>query len=104
MLRGIILISENTVAAQSKLDLILHPVRLRILMALAGNDMTTQELTRLVGDVPASSIYRHVNRLIAGGLIEVVAERQVRGTVEKTLRATTSASIGAEEAKAMSAD
>jgi DNA-binding transcriptional ArsR family regulator len=91
-------------ATQSKLDLMLHPVRLRILLALAGAELTTQQLARRLGDVPASSIYRHINRMIAAGLIDVVAERPVRGTVEKTLRLSSGAQIGLEEAQAMSMD
>lgn len=91
-------------ATQSKLDVLLHPVRLRILLALAGSELTTQQLAQSLGDVPASSVYRHVNRLIAGGLVDVVAERPVRGTIEKTLRVTADAQIGPQEAQTMSAD
>ncbi len=89
---------------ESKLDLMLHPVRLRVVLALAGTELTTHALVRSLGDVPASSVYRHVNLLITAGLVEVVAERPVRGTVEKTLRVTAGAHIGAEEARAMSAE
>jgi DNA-binding transcriptional ArsR family regulator len=91
-------------AKQSKLDLMFHPVRLRIVLALAGTELTTRELAERLGDVPASSVYRHVNRLIAAGFIEVVAHRPVRGTVEKTLRVSAGTYIGPEEARTMSAD
>ncbi|HZG69221.1 MAG TPA: helix-turn-helix domain-containing protein [Herpetosiphonaceae bacterium] len=89
---------------ESKLDLMLHPVRLRLVLALSGTELTTHQLVRSLGDVPASSVYRHVNLLIAAGLVEVAAERPVRGTVEKTLRVTAGAHIGAEEARAMTAE
>lgn len=91
-------------ATQSKLDLMLHPVRLRILLALAGSELTTQQLAQSLGDVPASSVYRHVNRLITAGLIDIVAERPVRGTIEKTLRVSVDAQIGPREAQTMSAE
>jgi hypothetical protein len=66
-------------------DLLLHPVRLRIVEAFLGDrSLTTSELRAELSDVPASSLYRHVGRLVDGGVLSVVAERPVRGTVERT--------------------
>lgn len=90
---------------KSRTDLITHPVRLRILMALAGFERTPQQISAALDDVPASSIYRHLQILLDAGVVEVVGERQVRGAVEKTLRVSTGAAdIDAEQAGAMSAD
>ncbi len=89
----------------TKRDLITHPVRLRILMSLAGLERTPQQIVAALDDVPASSIYRHLQILLDARLLEVVAERRVRGTVEKTLRVVQHAArIGETEAAAMSAD
>lgn len=94
-----------TKSNKSKLDLITHPVRLRILMTLAGLERTPQQIAAALDDVPASSIYRHLQILLDAGVVEVVSERQVRGAVEKTLRvANGAADIGAEQAGTMSAD
>lgn len=66
-------------------DLLLHPVRLRILQAFLGDRaLTTSQLSAELADVPAASLYRHVARLVAGGVLQVVAERRVRGAVERT--------------------
>lgn len=66
-------------------DLILHPVRLRILQAfLGGRRLTTGDLARELPDVPQAGLYRHVSRLAEGGVLAVVGERQVRGAVERT--------------------
>lgn len=66
-------------------DLLLHPVRLRILQAFLGDRaLTTAQLSAELSDVPAASLYRHVARLVAGGVLQVVAERRVRGAVERT--------------------
>ena len=73
----------------TKLELMTHPVRLRILLALAGQSRTTQQIAAVLDDVPTSSLYRQIQRVLDAGLIEVVAERPVRGTVEKTLRLVT---------------
>jgi DNA-binding transcriptional ArsR family regulator len=64
-------------------DLVLHPVRMRIIMALKGREMTPQQLAETLGDVPLATLYRHINRLSEAGVLELVAERRVRGTLEK---------------------
>lgn len=82
--------SENSMkkqpTGQAKLDLVTHPVRLRILLLLAGSEQTPGGIVAALNDVPASSVYRHLHILQDAGLLEVVAERRVRGAVEKTLR------------------
>jgi Helix-turn-helix domain len=66
-------------------DLLLHPVRLRIVQAFLGDRaLTTSQLSGELADVPAASLYRHVSRLVAAGVLQVVAERRVRGAVERT--------------------
>ena len=66
-------------------DLLLHPVRLRILQAFLGDRaLTTAQLSAELSDVPAASLYRHVARLVQAGALQVVAERRVRGAVERT--------------------
>lgn len=42
-------------------------------------------------DVPPASLYRHVARLVDAGVLAVVAERRVRGAVERTHVLRTSA-------------
>jgi DNA-binding transcriptional ArsR family regulator len=84
--------------ANSKADLILHPVRMRVLMALAGREMTAQALAAALADVPHATLYRHINRLTAAGLLTVVEVRPVRGTTEKVYALNQGASsLGADE-------
>lgn len=64
-------------------ELALHPVRIRILSALAGTRMTTQDLVALLPDIPHATLYRHLATLVKAGLIEVVDQRRVRGAVER---------------------
>jgi DNA-binding transcriptional ArsR family regulator len=66
--------------ATSRADLILHPVRMRLLVALARRQLTAGQLTELLPDVPQATLYHHLTR---AGLLHVVSERPVRGTVEK---------------------
>src|SRR5437764_9823836 len=87
-------------------DLLLHPVRLRILKAFLGDRaLTTSQLAAELNDVPAGSLYRHVALLTKAGVLQVVAERRVRGAVERTytLRLL-AAQAGLAEAAAMTPD
>lgn len=65
-------------------DLLLHPIRLRIVQTLVGFPMTPLQLKERLGDVPQATLYRHINDLADGGLLEVVGERPIRGGVERT--------------------
>jgi DNA-binding transcriptional ArsR family regulator len=87
-------------------DLLLHPVRLRILQAFLGDRaLTTAQLSAALSDVPAASLYRHVARLVAGGALQVVAERRVRGAVERTYVLRQAASrVRLDEIASMSTD
>jgi DNA-binding transcriptional ArsR family regulator len=67
-------------------DLLLHPVRLRIVQALVKRPMTAGGLKEVLGNVPQATLYRHIKALENGGMLDVIAERQVRGTVERTYR------------------
>jgi DNA-binding transcriptional ArsR family regulator len=87
-------------------DLLLHPVRLRIVEAFLGDRaLTTSVLAAELADVPPASLYRHVARLVDAGVLAVVAERRVRGALERTyVLRLTAAAIGLDEVAAMSAD
>lgn len=87
-------------------DLLLHPVRLRIVQAFLGDRaLTTTELSAELSDVPAASLYRHVARLVAADVLQVVAQRRVRGAVERTyVLRLAAARVGLDEIEAMSAD
>jgi DNA-binding transcriptional ArsR family regulator len=87
-------------------DLLLHPVRLRIVKAFLGDRaLTTSQLAAELGDVPPGSLYRHVALLTKAGVLQVVAERRIRGAVERTYTMRlVAAQIEPEEAKAMTPD
>jgi DNA-binding transcriptional ArsR family regulator len=66
-------------------ELLLHPVRLRILQAFLGDRaLTTTQLQAELPDVPPASLYRHVAKLAAAGVLTVSHERRVRGALERT--------------------
>ncbi|GAA4864077.1 helix-turn-helix domain-containing protein [Saccharopolyspora cebuensis] len=68
-------------------DLLLHPVRLRILQTLLGSgELTTAQLRDRLPDVAPATMYRHVAALTQAGILDVVRETPVRGTVERSYR------------------
>ncbi|MFB9358022.1 helix-turn-helix domain-containing protein [Actinoplanes nipponensis] len=87
-------------------NLLLHPVRLRIVHALSsGRVLTTGQLSAHLPDVPKVSVYRQVALLAEGGFLEVAGEQQVRGTVERRFRLRQHRpAITAEAAAAMTTD
>jgi hypothetical protein len=93
-------------AVTATADLLLHPLRLRIVQAFLGDRaLTTSDLSAELSDVPAASLYRHVARLVAAGVLQVVAERRVRGALERTyVLRLAAARIGLDEIAGMSAD
>lgn len=87
-------------------DLLLHPVRLRIVKAfLDDRALTTAQLAAELSDVPPGSLYRHIARLTKAGVLQVVSERRVRGTVERTYTMRLAAArIQPSEAREMTLD
>jgi hypothetical protein len=86
-----------------RVDLLLHPVRLRILQAFLGDRaLTTSQLAAELPEVPQASLYRHIAQLSRAGVLQVVAERRVRGALERTyvLRGA-AAQVGPAEAARM---
>jgi DNA-binding transcriptional ArsR family regulator len=68
-------------------DLLLHPVRLRVVHALSsGGELTTGQLCSRMPEVSKVTVYRHVAVLAEAGFIEVAGEHRVRGAVERRYR------------------
>ncbi|MFF4951137.1 helix-turn-helix domain-containing protein [Streptomyces chattanoogensis] len=88
-------------------ELLLHPVRLRIVHAMSGGrTLTTSQMCALLPDVSKATVYRHVGLLADGGLLDVADEQRVRGAVERRYRlrgeravidAETAASVSVED-------
>ncbi len=67
-----------------KADLLLHPIRMRIIQQLLlGKPLTIAQLLDALGDVPQATLYRHMNLLIAANFIEIINTKKVKGTEER---------------------
>lgn len=69
------------------MELLAHPVRLRIVHALSGGRvMTTSQLCARMPDVSKATVYRHVDLLSEYGILDLAGEQRVRGAVERSYR------------------
>lgn len=69
-------------------DAIAHPIRLRIVGALLGRALTTEELAALLPSVPQTTLYRHVARLLRARVIRTIRKTWRRGGCERLLSLT----------------
>lgn len=88
----------------NRLDLIIHPVRLRIIEAIGTNAVTTQDIANHLPDVPKSSIYRHLKQLLEGDVVRVWDTKLVNGIQEKTYRMGQSARLTPAELEGLTAE
>jgi DNA-binding transcriptional ArsR family regulator len=80
-------VSKLGIESTSHLTLLLHPVRMRLVNAVhAGPTVTTSELCVQLPDLPKATVYRHVELLLNGGVLEVDSEQRKRGAVERRYR------------------
>lgn len=70
-------------ARKTKASFITHPIRARLIVALMGRELTTQQIAALLPDIPRTSLYRHIRELAEAGVFVVVDETPIRGTVER---------------------
>ncbi|GHI01513.1 helix-turn-helix domain-containing protein [Neobacillus kokaensis] len=91
---------------ESIIDVILHPVRMRIIQNLINQQLTPQQLKEILPDIPQASLYRNIKKLVESEVIYIVDEIPNRGTVEKvySIQDPNKSLIGSEELKQMSKD
>ena len=81
----------------NRAEILLHPVRLRVVQALIGRDLTTRQLRDELPTVAPATLYRQVARLADAGIIEVAATRKVRGRSERTYRLVSGVAVVGRE-------
>ncbi|WP_163582548.1 helix-turn-helix domain-containing protein [Gracilibacillus saliphilus] len=70
----------------NKAELLIHPVRMKIIQALmrsGDNGLTTFEMLGIIKDVPQATLYRHIQTLLDAGIIRITKEKKVRSVTEK---------------------
>ncbi len=68
----------------SKADLLLHPIRMRIIQSLYSyQQLTPKQLLEILDDIPQATLYRQLKTLLDAELIYIVDSKQIRGAKEK---------------------
>ncbi len=63
-----------------------NPVRMQVMQYLqAHGEATTKQISEAIADVPAPTLYRHINTLLKEEVLLVKEERKVRGSLERLL-------------------
>lgn len=66
------------------LDYISNPVTCRLLVQIdKRGQVTTKELAAICPDIPQTSLYRYLSRMLRDGVLKVVDERRIRGMIER---------------------
>lgn len=67
-------------------EVMLNPIRMRIVqVAAARGNISASDICEKMPDVPRTTIYRHIKILIDKGILTVVAENKIRGSLERIL-------------------
>jgi DNA-binding transcriptional ArsR family regulator len=95
---------SDNILAMASVEVLLHPVRLRVVQRLLGQrQLTTADLAAELPDVAPATLYRHVAILVEAGVLTVVAQRRIRGAVERRYELSPEhASAGREDLATMS--
>lgn len=70
---------------KSRVDLIIHPARMRIIQFVAGQkSVTVAQIAKALSDIPKATLYRQVRTLTENDILQVVGEEKIRGTYEQS--------------------
>ena len=73
-------------------EIVMNPVRQRIFQYLLVHETgTVKEIRAALPDIPSASLYRHMKILTEAGILSVVGENRIRGTVESIYQLNKSA-------------
>ncbi len=71
------------------MECISNPIKCRLLIGiLKSGETTAKSLAEKCVDIPQTTLYRHLKRMTEDGILKVVNETPIRGTVEKTYAVT----------------
>lgn len=71
------------------MECVSNPIKCRLLIeVLKSGETTAKSLAETCADIPQTTLYRNLKRMTEDGVLKVVSETQIRGTVEKTYAVT----------------
>ncbi len=67
------------------MECITNPVKCKLLLEIYSRGQTTaKHLSDTFDEIPQATLYRNMKKMLSDGILKVVEETQVRGTLEKT--------------------
>lgn len=67
------------------MECITNPAKCKLLLEIySQGQATAKHLSDTFGDIPQATLYRNLKKMLNDGILKVVDETQIRGTVEKT--------------------
>lgn len=67
------------------MECITNPVKCKLLLEIYSQGQTTaKQLSDTFSDIPQATLYRNLKKMLSDGILKVIEENQIRGTVEKT--------------------
>jgi len=67
------------------MDCLTNPVKCRLLLEIHSRGQTTaKHLADIYTDIPQATLYRNLKKMTNDGILKIVEETQIRGTVERT--------------------
>lgn len=70
----------------NKVEVLMHPVRMKIAQVLMRNKeegLTPLEMVKLMKNVPQATLYRHIQIMLDSGVIRIIKEKKVKSVSEK---------------------
>lgn len=80
------------------LENFVNPVKSKILLVIAAQkQVTARELRERLPDIPQATLYRHLKKMTADGVIRVAEERKVRAVTERVYALADNLDMGISE-------
>ena len=69
---------------EQMMECLTNPIRSKLVLEISEkNQATAKQLAEVFPEIPQTSLYRHLKSMVESGLLNIVEERPIRGTVEK---------------------
>ena len=86
------------IVGELQAHVLLHPLRMRVVLVLGTDDLTTKQIHEQLPDVAQASLYRAVSRLVDAGIITVVERNRRGGALERVYRVAVTTEVATASA------
>ena len=70
---------------EKAMDCFTNPIKCKLMLEIISKgQVTAKQLSEAYNDIPSATLYRYLKRMTNDGVLKIVEENQVRGTIEKT--------------------